>query len=124
VSIFPKNEPRLEIGNREVIGIRDRLAKEAKAEGFEKLIMEKNLLIENCKKLLFQTSDVESILNYLRSNGCSKTQSIVMLKSIKDISLDESKQIVHFSKTWQDTLDNDEKFQAIIEEILTKDCIS
>jgi ERCC4-type nuclease len=82
---------------------------------------EKYLLIKNCKNMLAQTSDVERILNYLKSNGCSKTQSIVMLKSIKDISLDESKQIVHFSQTWQDRFNDDEKFHASIEEILTKD---
>ena len=37
IGVFPANTRRLNVGNRELLNIRDRLAAEAKAAGFDRL---------------------------------------------------------------------------------------
>lgn len=69
---------------------------------------DKNIMIQSVKKLLVEGKDVESILRYLRENSVSKTESMVILKESKKISLGDAKLIVHFSKTWKDMKDGDE----------------
>lgn len=62
----------------------------------------KEFLVESCKNMLAEGKDLELILGFLKKYGCSKTQSIVILKDIQGISLDEAKSLVHFSQAWQD----------------------
>ncbi len=59
--------------------------------------------------MLNEGKDLEFILGFLRKSGCSKTQSIIILKEIKETSLDESKQLVHFSQAWHDKNKIDEE---------------
>lgn len=54
--------------------------------------------------------DTEAILTFLRKIGCSKIDSIRLLIPLRDLSLAEAKQIVHFSETWKDTRQADEEF--------------
>jgi len=80
-------------------------------------------LIEQCKSMLTDRHTTEDILLFLRSNNCSKIDSIRALILLKDISLREAKETVHFSETWKDTKDTDEKLHAGLEAILSDDQI-
>ncbi|WGV23238.1 hypothetical protein [Halotia branconii] len=78
-------------------------------------------LIEQSSQLLSQGKDTENILAFLRKNGCSKSQSIVILKKLQKIPLDEAQKLVHLSQTWQDTRDYDEELNRLFYEILMRD---
>ena len=81
----------------------------------------KNKLIQRSKQMLNEGETLENVLSFLRHNQCSKTQTIVLLKEIQNISLDKSKTRVHFSQTWQDTRESDEELNQRFHEILTND---
>jgi ribosomal protein L7/L12 len=69
----------------------------------------REILMKSSKTMLVEGKNLEYVLGFLRQNGCSKTQSIIILKEIKEISLDEAKELVHFSEVWQDVSKVDEK---------------
>jgi ribosomal protein L7/L12 len=69
----------------------------------------REILMKSSKTMLAEGKNLEYVIGFLRQNGCSKTQSIIILKEIKEISLDEAKELVHFSEVWQDVSKVDEK---------------
>ncbi len=69
----------------------------------------REILVKSSKTMLVEGKNLEYVLGFLRQNGCSKTQSIIILKEIKKISLDEAKELVHFSEVWEDVSKVDEK---------------
>ncbi|MBN3878727.1 hypothetical protein [Nostoc sp. JL23] len=71
--------------------------------------------------MLIKGKDIESILAFIRENGCSKSQSIVILKKLQNIPLDEAQRLVHLSQTWQDTYEYDEELNRQFYEILMRD---
>ncbi|KYC38304.1 hypothetical protein WA1_38905 [Scytonema hofmannii PCC 7110] len=79
------------------------------------------LLVESSQQMLTEGKDLELILSFLRKHGCSKTQSIVILKEVKKISLDEAKRLVHFSQEWQDVSQVDAKLSERFYEVLIND---
>ena len=58
------------------------------------------------------SENVEECLVFLKSRGCSKTLSIVAIGRIFGYELSQAKEIVHYSTTWSDVKERDEKFQA------------
>lgn len=68
-------------------------------------------MIDSAKRL-------EKVLSYLRKNGCSKTKSMAILAKTKDIDLGEAKELVHFSRTWRDMRDGNEKLYETIEKLM------
>ena len=72
----------------------------------------------HCQDMLAQNMNTEEILSYLRKNGCSKTKSMAILAKTKDIDLGKAKELVHFSQTWRDMRDGDEKLHEAIEKLM------
>ena len=73
-------------------------------------------LLTTCKKMLVEGKPVEDVLGYLRTQGCSKTDSIIILTKAKGLSLTEAKRLVHFSNVWADVRDRDEEFHELLEQ--------
>jgi hypothetical protein len=82
--------------------------------------MTRDELIAECKHRSAGGEDVEIIVGYLRTSGCSKVDSIALLNATYGIGLAEAKKIVHFSPIWVDTKASDENFHEAIAEALTK----
>ena len=78
----------------------------------------KNLthLIERCRGIQVQGKGQEEIVQFLRSQGCSKVESIVVLAKVLQIEMDKSKEIIHLSSTWADTRSRDESLHKSLEE--------
>lgn len=67
-------------------------------------------LINECQQLHREGKNDEEILNFLRSKGCSKVESIVVVKRALEIEPVKAKKLVHFSKAWADRREADEQF--------------
>ncbi len=68
-----------------------------------------NLLLERSRQILLASDEMESALQYLRQNGCTKVDSMRVIVKLQDLTLDDAKRIVHFSKTWEDVRKRDEE---------------
>jgi hypothetical protein len=86
-----------------------------------RLSMTREELIAECRRRLEAGEDVETIIRYLRATGCSKIDSIAVLKGACDIGLAKAKETVHFSATWADRKASDEKFHEDIVDALTSE---
>ena len=82
--------------------------------------MTRDELIAECKRRSEGGDDVQAVIGYLRTSGCSKIDSIAVLNATYGIGLAEAKKIVHFSPTWADTRASDENFHESIEGALTE----
>ena len=82
--------------------------------------MTRDELIAECKRRSEGGEEVEAIVGYLRTSGCSKIDSIAVLNGTYGIGLAEAKKIVHFSPTWADTRASDEKFHESIADAVTE----
>jgi ribosomal protein L7/L12 len=82
--------------------------------------MTRDELIAECKRRSEGGDDVDSVVGYLRTSGCSKIDSIAVLNATYGIGLAEAKKIVHFSLTWADTRASDESFHESIADAVTK----
>lgn len=60
-------------------------------------------------------ADPETILHELRKAGCSKIESMLVLRELQNVSLDEAKRIVHLSQTWEDVRDDHDRFHVQLE---------
>ena len=66
-------------------------------------------LIKICEQKKQQGNSIEEILQFLRTNNCSKATSIYILLKMRYLSPDKAKftkHLVHFSKTWEDLRDS------------------
>ena len=71
-------------------------------------------------RALYETgTDIETILMELRKVGCSPIQSMWVICQIQQISLEDAKRTVHFSKAWADMRDEHNRFQASLEKSLS-----
>jgi ribosomal protein L7/L12 len=83
----------------------------------------REFVFQAAKKMSQAGEDIESILIYLKENGYSKTQSIVVIKEINNLCLGEAKELVHFSQAWKDKQEfdtdlNQRLYDALEEESL------
>jgi hypothetical protein len=76
--------------------------------------MAREALIAECKRRYANGEDIEKIIAFLRASGCSKIDTIAVLKSACDIGLGEGKKLAHFSPTWGDSRDSDENFHETL----------
>jgi len=74
----------------------------------------KEPLLAQCTQMLSDGCNVEAVLRFLKQNGASKVSSIKALADLKAIPLGEAKDIVHFSDTWNDTREHDEKIHDLL----------
>ena len=81
----------------------------------------RDFIKNDCKKILRQNADIEKVLDYLRRNNYSKTQSMILLTEIMDVNLGKAKEIVHFSQAWQEEREAHEQFHELIEKFLEQD---
>jgi hypothetical protein len=72
--------------------------------------------VSDAKKLAAAGADNEIVLGFLRERGFNKLDSIKALMSVKDMSLGDSKTIVHNSRAWQDSFARDEEFHASLQK--------
>jgi hypothetical protein len=82
--------------------------------------MTRDELIAECKRRSEGGEDVETMVGYLRTSGCSKIDSIAVLNGTYGIGLAEAKKIVHFSPTWADTRASDDNFHESIADAVAK----
>ena len=60
--------------------------------------MTRDELITECKRRSEGGDDVQAVIGYLRTSGCSKIDLIAVLNATYGIGLAEAKKIVHFSR--------------------------
>jgi len=82
--------------------------------------MDRYRLATECRKLNDSGADLEDILTYLRNEGCSKIDSIVVLHEVLGISLGDAKGLVHCSSTWRDVREQDDAFHDQLIEALVE----
>lgn len=67
-----------------------------------------------CKEKFNSNSDQKEVMNYLRTIGCSKAQSVYLIRRIFLLTAREAKTLVHYSPVWEDTKEKSEKFEENI----------
>ena len=82
--------------------------------------MTRQELIAECQHRSEAGEDVEAIVRYLRTSGCSKIDCIAVLSAC-GLGLAKAKEIVHFGATWADRKAIDEKFHDDIIDALTSE---
>jgi len=75
-------------------------------------------LLDESREMLRDGKDVQAILTFARHRGCSKTDAMRLLMLLRDMSLAEAKQVVHFSEAWRDTKQQDEEFQDRLQSVI------
>jgi len=75
-------------------------------------------LLDASKEMLEDGKDIQAVLTFARQSGCSKTDAIRLLILLRDMSLAEATQVMHFSEAWRDTKQQDEEFQDRLESVL------
>jgi hypothetical protein len=65
-------------------------------------MVDRHRLIGECRKLKQDGVDLESVVAYLRDEGCWKIDCIAILREVLGISLGDAKRFVHGSSTWRD----------------------
>jgi hypothetical protein len=71
-------------------------------------------LIERCQGLAAEGRPIEEIIAFLRAEGCQKTETIGLITEALGIALARAKEIVHFSASWADVRERDEKFHETL----------
>ena len=78
--------------------------------------------VQICKNKLKERESLENILEFLRKEGCSKSQSIEVFLKMKYLPPEKiqfTQHMVHCSKTWADVRERDdelnEKFMDVLE---------
>jgi hypothetical protein len=75
-------------------------------------------LLDASREMLRDGKDIQAILTFARQSGCSKTDAMRLLILLRDMSLAEAKQVVHFSEAWRDTKQLDEEFQDRLQSVV------
>ena len=76
-------------------------------------------LVLAAKEMLSDGSDVDAVLVLLRSNECSKVESIRLLMDVTGCTLGEAMRQVHLSPVWRDVRERHEEFHAALEDSLS-----
>lgn len=71
-------------------------------------------LVVACKARFQAGGSVEQLIEFLRSSGCSKIDTIAVIASACGVGLGDAKEAVHFSPAWDDTRAEDERFQKLV----------
>jgi hypothetical protein len=73
--------------------------------------------IADCRAVLAE-APVEQACAYLRAEGLSKVESIVVLAAALRVDPTEAKRLIHFNPAWADRRANDEEFHESLEKAL------
>lgn len=84
-------------------------------------MLNKESTISLARQMLSENQPLESILSLFRKEGFSKIQSIIMIKEINEISLEEATFSVHSSNTWEDVAKNDAELLESFYDFLEND---
>jgi hypothetical protein len=71
-------------------------------------------LVERCQRLATEGRSIEEIIALLRAEGCQKTETIVLMAEALGIALARAKELVHFSASWADVRERDEKLHETL----------
>ena len=73
-------------------------------------------VLQEVRSLRANGADQEDILSFLRRRCFSKVVSARILMELEELTLEEAKHAVHFSRAWADTREADERFhEALVE---------
>ncbi len=78
------------------------------------------LLVARAREMLARDGTMEEVLSLLRRGGCSKIESIRLLREIAGLGLGEAKRRVHLSETWRDRRASDDELHASLEQLVPK----
>jgi hypothetical protein len=84
-----------------------------KANSAGERAMTRQQLMSACKKQFERGDDFEILISFLRVSGCSKIDSMAILIGSTGIDLSRAKELVHFSRVWEDKRLADEQFQQM-----------
>jgi hypothetical protein len=77
-------------------------------------------LIAECKRRYAAGEKIEELIEFLRSVGCSKIDSIAVIGVGCGIGLAKAKEAVHFSPVWRDFRASDDQFHELIEGAMSE----
>jgi hypothetical protein len=84
-------------------------------------MVDRHRLIGECRKLKQDGVDLESVVAYLRDEGCWKIDCIAILREVLGISLGDAKRLVYGSSTWRDVREQDDTFHdELIDALVEK----
>lgn len=75
-------------------------------------------LRDEASRKLSEGRSHEEVISFLRSQGCSKTKTIFLLRTLLPSDANEVARIVHFSETWSDRKNEDEQFEEKVFDVL------
>lgn len=68
-------------------------------------------LIDRCRAMIVAgDGSEEELIADLRAEGCSKIESIAVLREVLGVNLGDAKRLVHCSSTWSDVRHRDDEF--------------
>lgn len=67
-----------------------------------------------CRAHLARGITDEDLMTFLRAEGCSKIDSIAVLREVLNISVAEGKALVHLSRAWADVRERDNAFHEAL----------
>ena len=71
-----------------------------------------------CRALRARGFSDEDLMTFLRAEGCSKIDTIAVLREVLDLTLAEGKALVHLSKAWNDVRERDDAFHEALHQAL------
>jgi ribosomal protein L7/L12 len=78
-------------------------------------------LAVECKGRRAHGASDEDLMAFLRAEGCSKIDTILVLREIQDLSLGKAKELVHLSRTWADVREKDDTFHEALVDAVDRD---
>ena len=87
-------------------------------------IKDLNEITEDIKNSLTETTDRESVIDFLRLNSYSKLESIEIFRKALNISFYEAQDIIQYSQTWSDVKEFDEKLMNLFFDMLEETAIA
>jgi len=87
-------------------------------------IKDLNEITEYIKNSLTETTDRESVIDFLRLNSYSKLESIEIFRKALNISFYEAQDIIQYSQTWSDVKEFDEKLMNLFFDMLEETAIA
>ena len=78
-------------------------------------------LVEASRRLLESGASNEDVLGLLRREGCEIITSIRILAAAAGMNTNDAKRIVHFSKSWADRRDANDRLHRAIDEVIDEE---
>lgn len=72
--------------------------------------------IDESQRIRAEGKSDEKILSFLRTQECSKVESMVIFAQAFGLNLGQAKETVHMSQTWADVRERDDRFHDSLEQ--------